>query len=107
MKLADRPVGAVLKSPVKQSINNIRRTPVFNKSGATGKQLAQDFSSFKRTLVAKNNRLTKTSNKDRLPTNKQIDRLSLQILRQLQNSQGGGCQQSLECQECRLDLGAF
>ena len=90
MKLADRPVGAVLKSPVKQSINNIRRTPVFNKSGGTGKQLAQDFSSFKRTLVAKNNRLTKTSNKNRLPTNKQIDRLSLQILRQLQNSQGGG-----------------
>ena len=90
MKLADRPVGAVLKSPVKQSINNIRRTPVFSKSGGTGKQLAQDFSSFKRTLVAKNNRLTKASNKNRLPTNKQIDRASLQILRQLQNSQGGG-----------------
>ena len=57
----------VLKSPVKQSLNNIKRTPVFNKSGNTGKQLAQDFSSFKRTLVIKNNRLKKVSKKIDFP----------------------------------------
>lgn len=78
-----------LKSPVKQSLNNIRRTPTFKKSGSTGKQLAQDFSSFKRTLVGKNNRLKKVSKKDALPTNRQIDKASLKILSQLQNRGGG------------------
>ena len=80
----------ILKSPVKQSLNNIRKTPVFGKSGGTGKQLAKDFSSFKRTLVEKNNRLKTVTRKDRLPTNKQIDKASLQILSQLQNRRGGG-----------------
>ena len=79
-----------LKSPVKQSLNNIKRTPTFKKSGNTGKQLAQDFSSFRRTLVIKNNRLKKVSKKDALPTNRQIDKESLKILGQLQNRGGGG-----------------
>lgn len=91
MKLANRSPGAVLKSPVKQSLNNVRKTPVFKKSNNTGMKLAQDFGSFKNNLVRNNLRLTKgVGQNKKFPTNKQIDIASLQILGQLKNRGGGG-----------------
>ena len=76
----------LLESPVKKSINNIRKTPTFKKSGATGVKLATDFKSLQNSMVVGTKKLKRQK---RFPTNKEIDKASLAILGQLRSGGGG------------------
>ena len=75
----------VLESPIKSSVNNIRKTPAFRRSTPKKTKLTTDFKSLERTLSVGN---TKLKREKSLPTNKQIDKRSLRILDGLQG--GGG-----------------
>jgi len=76
----------VLESPIKASVNNIRKTPAFRRSTSKKTNLTTDFKSLERTLTVGN---TKLKREKSLPTNKKIDQLSLRILSGLQGGGGG------------------
>ena len=67
----------VLESPIKSSVNNIRKTPAFKRSTSRQGKLTTDFKSLERTLSVGN---TKLKRLESLPTDKKIDKLSLRIL---------------------------
>ena len=76
----------VLESPIKASVNNIRKTPAFRRSTSKKTKLTTDFKSLERTLTVGN---TKLKREKSLPTNKKIDKLSMRILSGLQGGGGG------------------
>lgn len=76
----------LLESPVKKSINNIRKTPTFKKSGTTGVKLATDFKSLQNSMIFGTKKLKRQK---RFPTNKEIDKASMRILGQLRSGGGG------------------
>ena len=77
---------AVLESPIKSSVNNIRKTTAFRRSTSKKSKLTTDFKSLERTLSVGNSKLKREKS---LPTNKKIDKLSLRILRGLSGGGGG------------------
>jgi len=77
---------AVLESPIKSSVNNIRKTTAFRRSTSKKSKLTNDFKSLERTLSIGNSKLKREKS---LPTNKKIDKLSLRILSGLSGGGGG------------------
>ncbi len=68
---------AVLESPIKSSVNNIRKTSAFRRRTSSQNKLTTDFKSLERTLSIGNSKLKRLKS---LPTDKKIDKLSLRIL---------------------------
>ena len=78
---------AVLESPIKSSVNNIRKTSAFRRRTSSQNKLTTDFKSLERTLTVGNSKLKRIKS---LPTNKKIDKLTLRILSSRRNKDKKG-----------------
>lgn len=78
---------AVLESPIKSSVNNIRKTSAFRRRTSSQNKLTTDFKSLERTLTFGNSKLKRIKS---LPKNKKIDKLTLMILSSRRNEDKKG-----------------
>ena len=78
---------AVLESPIKSSVNNIRKTSAFRRRTSSQNKLTTDFKSLERTLTVGNSKLKRIKS---LPKNKKIDKLTLRILSSRRNEDKKG-----------------
>ena len=78
---------AVLESPIKSSVNNIRKTSAFRRRTSNQNKLTTDFKSLERTLTVGNSKLKRIKS---LPKNKKIDKLTLMILSSRRNEDKKG-----------------
>jgi len=78
---------AVLESPIKSSVNNIRKTSAFRRRTSSQNKLTTDFKSLERTLTVGNSKLKRIKS---LPKNKKIDKLTLMILSSRRNEDKKG-----------------
>ena len=78
---------AVLESPIKSSVNNIRKTSAFRRKTSSQNKLTTDFKSLERTLTVGNSKLKRIKS---LPKNKKIDKLTLRILSSRRNEDKKG-----------------
>lgn len=78
---------AVLESPIKSSVNNIRKTSAFRRRTSNQNKLTTDFKSLEKTLTVGDSKLKRIKS---LPKNKKIDKLTLRILSSRRNEDKKG-----------------